>query len=94
MSVRCVVFFLDKDLPIEARFLLEDFRLAANNAVRKGLQMRVTSRNALNRLVYKDFRREHPKMYSQHLVSAYGRGGSFTRSSSTRLSGEGSQSSR
>jgi len=85
MSIRCVVFFLDGDLPIEARFLLEDFRLAANNAVRIGLQMRVTSRNALNRLVYKVFRKEHPKMYSQHLVSAFEVAGSVLKNHRRRV---------
>ena len=45
--------------------------MAVNNAVRVGLQARVTSRNALNKLVYKDFRCNHPGMYAQHLVSAF-----------------------
>jgi putative transposase len=71
MLVKGVAFYLDSDLPTEAKFLLEDFRLAVNNAIRAGLQARVTSRNALNKLAYKDFRREHPGMYSQHLVSAF-----------------------
>jgi len=62
---------LDSDLPSEARFLLEDFRLAVNSAIRTGLGSRVTSRNALCRLAYKDFRQDHPNMYSQHLVSAF-----------------------
>ena len=85
MSVKGVVFFLEKDLPIEARFLLKDFRLAANNAVRTGLQMGVTSRNALNRLAYKDFRKEHPKMYSQHLVSAFEVAGSVLKNHRRRV---------
>ena len=72
MLFKGVVFRLDSVLPADARFLLEDFRLAVNNAIRAGLQARVTSRNALSRLVYKDFREEHPKMYAQHLVSALG----------------------
>jgi putative transposase len=72
MLFKGVVFRLDSDLPADARFLLEDFRLAVNNAIRAGLQARVTSRNALSRLIYKDFREEHPKMYAQHLVSALG----------------------
>jgi putative transposase len=72
MLFKGVVFRLDSDLSADARFLLEDFRLAVNNAIRAGLQARVTSRNALSRLVYKDFREEHPNMYSQHLVSALG----------------------
>jgi len=71
MLVKGVVFYLESDLPAEAKLLLEDFRLAVNNAIRAGLQARVTSRNALNKLAYKDFRREHPRMYSQHLVSAF-----------------------
>jgi len=70
MLFKGVVFRLDSGLPADARFLLEDFRLAVNNAIRAGLQARVTSRNALSRLVYKDFREGHPKMYAQHLVSA------------------------
>ncbi|MBU0684246.1 MAG: IS200/IS605 family accessory protein TnpB-related protein, partial [Candidatus Thermoplasmatota archaeon] len=72
MLFKGVVFRLDSGLPVDARFLLEDFRLAVNNAVRTGLQARVTSRNALSRLAYKDFREEHPKMYAKHLVSALG----------------------
>jgi len=71
MLVKGVVFYLESNLPSEAKFLLEDFRLAVNNAVRAGLQARVTSRNALVRIAYKDFRQGHPKMYSQHLVSAF-----------------------
>jgi len=71
MLVKGIVFYLESDLPSEAKFLLEDFRLAVNNAIRAGLQARVTSRNALVKIAYKDFRQEHPKMYSQHLVSAF-----------------------
>src|SRR4030042_6401411 len=71
MPVRGVVFQLESELPSEARFLLEDFRLAVNNAIRVGLQARVSSRNALTKLASKDFRKDHPKMYSQHLVSAF-----------------------
>ena len=71
MLIKGVVFRLDTDLPSEAKYLLEDFRLAVNSAVRAGFQARVTSRNALNRIAYKDFRQEHPKMYAQHLVSAF-----------------------
>ncbi|MBU0685523.1 MAG: transposase, partial [Candidatus Thermoplasmatota archaeon] len=71
MLIKRVVFRLDTDLPSEAKSLLEDFRLAVNNAVRTGFQARVTSRNALIRSAYKDFRQEHPRMYSQHLVSAF-----------------------
>ncbi|MBU0684490.1 MAG: transposase, partial [Candidatus Thermoplasmatota archaeon] len=71
MLVKGVVFYLDTNLPSEAKSLLEDFRLAVNNAIRAGLQARVTSRNALVRLAYKDFRQEHPMMYAKHLVSAF-----------------------
>ena len=71
MLVKGVVFYQESDLPSEGKFLLEDFRLAVNNAIRAGLQARVTSRNALSRLAYKDFREQHPRMYAQHLVSAF-----------------------
>ena len=71
MLVRGVVFRLDSDLPTEAKFLFEDFRLAVNNAIRAGLQARVTSRNALVKIAYKDFREQHPRMYAKHLVSAF-----------------------
>jgi putative transposase len=71
MLFKGVVFRLESDLPPEARFLLEDFRLAVNSAIRAGLQTRVTSRNALAKLVYRIFREEHPKMYAQHLVSSF-----------------------
>jgi len=71
MLIKGVVFYLESDLPCEAKFLLEDFRLAVNNAIRAGLQARVTSRNALVKIAYKDFREQHPRMYAQHLVSAF-----------------------
>jgi len=71
MLVKGVVFYLESGLPSEAKSLLEDFRLAVNNSIRAGLQARVTSRNALVKIAYKDFRQEHPRMYSQHLVSAF-----------------------
>jgi putative transposase len=71
MLVKGVVFYLESDLPTEAMFLLEDFRLAVNSSIRAGLQARVTSRNALVKIAYKDFRLEHSRMYSQHLVSAF-----------------------
>jgi putative transposase len=71
MQVKGVVFYLESDLPSEAKFLLEDFRLAVNNSIRAGLQARVTSRNALAKIAYKDFREQHPMMYAQHLVSAF-----------------------
>ena len=70
MPVKGVVFPLETGLPSEVKFLLEDFRLAVNDAIRAGLQARVASRNALNRIAYKDFRHEYPRMYAQHLVSA------------------------
>jgi putative transposase len=70
MPVKGVVFYLGSPLPVEAQLLLLDFRLAVNEAIRAGIQARVTSRNALTRLVYKDFRKAHPGMYSQHLVSS------------------------
>ena len=71
MLFKGVVFRLDSDFPPEAMFLLEDFRLAVNSAIRAGLQARVTSRNALTKQVYKSFREEHPRMYAQHLVSSF-----------------------
>ena len=79
MLVKSVAFCLDGELPFEAKFLLEDFRLAVNNAVRTGLQARVTSRNALTKLVYTDFRKDHPQMYAQHLVSAFEVAGSVLK---------------
>jgi len=85
MLVKGVVFYLESDLPSEAKFLLEDFRLAVNNAVRAGLQARVTSRSALNKLAYKDFRRKHTRMYSQHLVSAFEVAGSVLKSHRRRV---------
>jgi len=71
MLVKGVVFYLDSGLPMDARFLLEDFRLAVNNSIRAGFQARVTSRNALCKIAYRDFREQHPRMYAQHLVSAF-----------------------
>ena len=71
MLVKAVSFRLEGELPVQAKFLLEDFRLAVNSAIRAGLQTRATSRNALCKLAYKDFRTEHPGMYSQHLVSVF-----------------------
>ncbi len=71
MLVIGVAFRLDADYPSEAKLLLEDFRLAVNSAIRAGIQARVTSRNALNRIAYKDFRQEYPKMYAKHIVSAF-----------------------
>jgi len=79
MLVKGVVFYLESDLSSEAKFLLEDFRLAVNNAVRAGLQARVTSRNALCKIAYKDFREQHPRMYAKHLVSAFEVAGSVLK---------------
>jgi len=69
--VKGVVFRLESDLPAEAMFLLQDFRLAVNCAIRAGLQARVTSRNAICRMAYNDFRKDYPDMYAQHLVSSF-----------------------
>src|SRR4030042_1195397 len=71
MLVKAVSFRLEGELPAQARFLLEDFRLAVNRARRAGLQTRATSKYALCKLAYKDFRIEHSGMYSQHLVSVF-----------------------
>ena len=71
MLVKAVSFRLEGELPVQAKFLLEDFRLAVNSAIRAGLQTRATSKYALCKLAYKDFRTEHPGMYSQHLVSVF-----------------------
>jgi putative transposase len=71
MLVKGVVFRLESELPPEAKLLLQDFRLATNCAIRAGLQARVTSRNALNKLAYKNFRMDYPNMYAQHLVSSF-----------------------
>jgi putative transposase len=70
MSVRSTVFYFDSQPPSEARFLMEDFRLATNGAIRTGLRTGVTSRNALCKLAYKDSRRELPGLYSNHHASA------------------------
>ncbi|MBU0623993.1 MAG: transposase [Candidatus Thermoplasmatota archaeon] len=85
MLVKGVVFHLDSDLPLEARRLLEDFRLAVNNAIRAGLHARVTSRNALVKIAYKDFREQHPMMYAQHLVSAFEVAGSALKNYRRRV---------
>ena len=83
--MRGVAFRLRGELPPEAKFLLEDFRLAVNNAVRAGLQAGVTSRNALAKIAYKDFRKEHPRMYAQHLVSAFEVAGSIIKNYRRRI---------
>jgi putative transposase len=85
MLVKGIVFHLDSDLPSEAKFLLEDFRLAVNNSIRAGLQARVTSRNALVKIVYKDFREQHPRMYAKHLVSAFEVAGSVLKNHRKRF---------
>jgi putative transposase len=85
MSVRSAVFYLDDHLPSEARFLMEDFRLATNGAIRAGLQTRVTSRNALCKLAYKDSRNEYPGLYSQHLVSAFAMAAGILKNHRRRL---------
>ncbi|MBU1158195.1 MAG: IS200/IS605 family accessory protein TnpB-related protein, partial [Candidatus Thermoplasmatota archaeon] len=79
MLHRAVVFHIQGELPFEARMLMEDFRLAVNSAIRVGLQARVTSRNALAKLAYKNFRKEHPSIYSQHLVSSFEVAGSILK---------------
>jgi putative transposase len=71
MLFKGVVFHLASELPPEAKSLLEDFRVAVNEAIRAGVAYRVTSRNGITKLVYKAFREEHPGMYSQHLVSSF-----------------------
>ena len=85
MLIKGVVFRLEGELPHEAKFLFEDFRLAVNSAIRAGLQARVTSRNALARLAYKDFRAEHPRMYAKHLVSAFEVAGSVLKNHRRRV---------
>jgi putative transposase len=85
MLVKGVVFRLDSDLPTEAKFLLEDFRLAVNNAIRAGLQARMTSRNALSKIAYKSFRQEHPDVYAKHLVSAFEVAGSALKNHNRRM---------
>jgi putative transposase len=85
MLVRSLVFRLKDPLPNDAKFLMEDFRLAVNNAIRFGLQTGATSRNSLNTLAYKDFRKEHPGMCAQHLVSAFEVAGSILKNHRRRL---------
>ena len=85
MLIKGIVFRLDTDLPSEAKLLLEDFRSAVNNAIRAGIQARVTSRNALVRIAYKDFRQDHPKMFAQHLVSAFEVAGGVLKSYRRRV---------
>ncbi|MBE0517648.1 MAG: IS200/IS605 family element transposase accessory protein TnpB [Thermoplasmata archaeon] len=79
MLHRAVVFHIHGELPFEARMLIEDFRMAVNCAIRAGLNAKVTFRNALVKLAYKDFRIEHPNMYAQHLVSSFEVAGSILK---------------
>ena len=85
MLIRSLVFRLKDPLPNEAKFLMEDFRLAVNNAIRLGVHSNVTSKFALSKLAYKDFRKEHPNMYSQHLVSSFEVAGSILKNHRRRL---------
>jgi len=85
MLVKGVVFRFGDELPPDAKLLLEDFRLAVNNAIRVGLQAKVTSRNALTKLAYKDLRHAHPKIYAQHLASAFEVAGSVLKNHRRRL---------
>jgi len=85
MLVRSLTFRLKDSLPNDAKFLMEDFRLAVNNAIRFGMQTGATSRNSLTTLAYKDFRKEHPDMYAQHLVCAFEVAGSILKNHRRRL---------
>ena len=85
MLVRSMVFRFKNPLPNDAKFLMEDFRLAVNNAIRLGAHSDVTSRFALTNLAYKDFRGEHPGMYAKHLVSAFEVAGSILKNHRRRL---------
>ena len=78
------------ELPPEARFLLEDFRLAVNEAVRAGISSRISSRFGLTKLVYKEFRAEHPGMYAQHIVSSFEVAASVLKNYRRRLRKSGS----
>ncbi len=66
-----MVFRLESELPPEAKALLQDFRLAVNCGIRAGLQARVSSRNALTKLAYRDFRSDFPNMYAKHSVCSF-----------------------
>jgi len=85
MLVRSLVFRLKDPLPNEAKFLMGDFRLAVNSAIRLGIQSNATSRNTLTKLAYKDFRKEHPNMFAQHLVSSFEVAGSVLKNYRRRL---------
>ncbi len=85
MLVRGVVFHLASELPSEAKFLLQDFRQAVNEAIRAGVAGKVTSRNGITRLAYKALREEHPRMYAQHLVSSFEVAASILKNHRRRL---------
>ena len=85
MLVRSLVFRLKGPLPNDAKFLMEDFRLAVNNAIRLGVHSNMTSKFALSKLAYRDFRKEHLNMYSQHLVSAFEVAASILKNHRRRL---------
>jgi len=85
MLIRSLVFRLKDPLPNEAKFLMEDFRFAVNNAIRLGVHSNMTSKFALSKLAYRDFRKDHPNMYAQHLVSAFEVAGSILKNHRRRL---------
>ncbi len=85
MLYKAVVFRIDGVLPSEAKLLMEDFRLAVNCAVRAGLQAKVSSKYALSKLLYKDFRQDYPNMYAQHLVCSFEVAGSILKNLRRRL---------
>jgi putative transposase len=85
MLVRSLVFRLKDPLPNDAKFLMEDFRLAVNSAIRLGTHSNVTSRFALTKLAYKDFRKEHQGMYAKHLVSTFEVAASILKNHRRRL---------
>ena len=89
MLYKAVVFRIDGELPSEAKLLMEDFRLAVNRAIRAGLQAKVSSKYALSKLLYKDFRQDHPGMYSQHLVCSFEVAGSVLKNLRRRRSKAG-----
>jgi putative transposase len=85
MLIRSLAFRFKDPLPNEAKFLMEEFRLAVNNAIRLGIHSNSTSRFALTELAYKDFRKEHPNIYSQHLVSTFEVAASILKNHRRRL---------
>lgn len=80
MLIRGVSFPLAKELPSEARFLLADFRMTVNEAIRAGISAHLSSRNAIAKLAYRRLREDHPKMYSLHVVSAIEVGSTILKS--------------